>query len=125
MPIQTHPGPSLQVSIVKTMTMMAPIQIPIMMAGIRPFGIKEYRAKAFSSQNFMTLTTTTMVSLTVKIPMMTTMALLTLIKNSNVSGAKNSPHGTMTTTASSTGQMTIGMAMAEPIHKRALAQTHW
>ena len=101
------------------MMMMAQIQTPTMMGGIRRFGIKEYRAKAFSSQNFMTLTTTTMVSLTVKIPMMTTMALLTLIKNSNVSGAKNNPHGTTTMMVFSTGPTTIGTATASPINRKA------
>ena len=59
----------------KTMMMMAQIQIPIMMAGIRLFGIKEYKAKVYSSQNFMTLTTTMMASQTVKILTMTTMVL--------------------------------------------------
>ena len=100
MPIHSLLAHSLLASIAKTTMMMVLIPTPMKTVGIKPFGTKVSRAKAYSSPNITMLTTTMMASRMAKIPTMTTMELSTSTKNCSVSGVKNNPHGTTTTTAS-------------------------
>ena len=105
--------------------MTALIQIPIMTAGIRPFGTKASKGKAYCSLNITTLTMTTMVSPMVKTLTMITTASSMLTKNWSVSGAKSNRLGTMTTMASWIGQTMIGTGMDEPTHRRTPVRVHW
>ena len=88
------------VRIVWTMTMMVLIQIQMMMAGINPFGIKEYWVKDYFSLFTMMLTTITMGYQMAKILTMTTMVYPMRCKKPYVSPVKNRASGTTITMVS-------------------------
>ena len=73
---------------------MAQIQIQMMTAGTKPFGIKVSRDKASFSPNITMLTMTMMAFPMVKTSTMTTMVPSTSIKNCSVSGVRNNHLGT-------------------------------
>ena len=98
--------------IVWTTTTTETTPMPTTTASTKRSGTAESCHKVSANPRSTTLTTTTMLSRTAKTLTTTTMDAWTLTRNSflAVSGVKNNPPGTTTTTALSTGLMTTGTA---------------
>ena len=99
-----------------TTTMTATMPTSMKTGSSKQFGTVESCRKVYANPPFMTWTTTTMVSQTLKIPTTTTTVFSTSTKLCfpDASGAKKNHRLITTTMVSSTGQTTIGTLMASP-----------